>query len=31
MLSISWGPVVREEYVDPEIRAGEEVDATEDG
>ena len=31
MHSISWGPVVREEYVDPEIRAGEELDATEDG
>lgn len=31
MLSISWGLAVREEYVDPEIRSGEEVDGTEDG
>jgi len=31
MRSTSWGPAVREEYVDPEIRSGEELDATEDG
>jgi Holliday junction DNA helicase RuvB len=31
MHSISWGLAVREEYVDPEIRSGEEVDVTEDG
>jgi len=31
MHSISWGLAVREEYVDPEIRSGEEVAVTEDG
>ncbi len=31
MHSISWELAVREEYVDPEIRSGEEVDVTEDG
>ena len=31
MLSISWGLAVREEYVDPEIRSGEEVEVAEDG
>ena len=31
MLSISWGFAAREEYVDPEIRSGEEVEVAEDG